>query len=257
MEHGMRTPRPIHTLALIAATLALLAPALVGAGPKRELPEKFRKYPYTVMSLSVGYPNSGWQRKAKKLRPLPYLKIKSGSGDNVYGHPALVLMLRRSARDVARAKPGSKMLVGDLSKKHGGPLSGHHSHQSGRDADIGFYALDAKGRKVLPERFISYGADGKARDGSGYTFDDHRNWLLVQSWARDTRAGLRHIFVARHLRKRLFDYAKKSKARAKYIPKVVALMKQPENASTHDDHFHVRIACPKRHEGLCHEESKR
>src|SRR5690606_36397738 len=98
--------------------------------------------PYSLMSLSVGHPKHGFQVRAKKLRPRPYLKIKSGSRGENYGHPALVLMLKRSARDIARAVPGSVMLVGDLSSKRGGPLAGHHSHQSGHDADVVFYAKD-------------------------------------------------------------------------------------------------------------------
>src|SRR6187431_515626 len=33
-----------------------------------ELPEKYRKYPLSEKSLSVGLPNAGWQLRARKLR---------------------------------------------------------------------------------------------------------------------------------------------------------------------------------------------
>ncbi len=165
-------------------------------------------------------------------------------------------MLGRSAKEIAKAAPGSVMLVGDLSTKHGGALSGHRSHQSGRDADVGFYVLDPNGKPVTPEKFLTFSADGKATDGSGYTFDDRRNWLLVQSWVRDKRAGLSHIFVSRGLRQRLLGYAAKQPAFQKHVAEVAALLKQPEDAMPHDDHFHVRVSCPKDQAEICREESK-
>lgn len=237
--------------------LGLLLPGVeASAGGLRELPAKFKKAPFAAMSLSIGAPNAGWHVRAKKLRPTKQLRIKAGSQANVYGHPALVLMLKRSAKELARAAGGSVMLVGDLSSEKGGPLAGHRSHQSGRDADVGFYVLDARGKPTLPDRFVAFGGDGKARDGSGHRFDDWRNWLLVQSWVRDKRAGLSHIFVSTALRQRLLAYGASRPAFKKYVPEVTALLKQPEDSSPHDDHFHVRIACPKRQTEICHAESR-
>src|SRR6266511_2420924 len=102
-----------------AGALALVFVAEISAAARQEqkLPERFYRAPYALMSLTVGYPNDGWQLRAKKLRDLPYLKIKGNSRDNCYGHPALVLMLKRSAREVARSAPGAIMVVGDLSRK--------------------------------------------------------------------------------------------------------------------------------------------
>lgn len=221
-----------------------------GAGT---LPAKFKKPPYSIMSLSVGHPNAGRQLRAKRLKPRGYLKIKKGSASAAWGHPALVKMLYRAARDISRATKGSVMVVGDLSKKGGGPLAGHGSHQSGRDADLAFYVTNAKGKPIVPKRFVAFGADGKAKDRSGLRFDDWRNWLLVQSWLRDHRAGISHIFVSRPLRRRLLDFARSRPAFRKYLPEAERLLKQPEDSSAHDDHFHVRISCPKRQEEICRE----
>lgn len=237
--------------------VALLCLALpTAARSAGDLPRKFQRAPYSLMSLTVGHPNAGFQLRAKRLKKSKYLRIKAGSEDRSYGHPALVLMLGRSAREVARASPGSVMLVGDLSTKSGGPLSGHRSHQSGRDADVGFYAVDENGKATTPEKFVVFGSDGKANDGSGLRFDDGRNWLLVQSWVRDARAGLSHIFVARHLRQRLLAYGQSHAATSQYVTEVAALLKQPEDAMPHDDHFHVRVSCPKRQVEICREESR-
>jgi penicillin-insensitive murein endopeptidase len=212
--------------------------------------------PYSLMSLSVGHPNAGWHLRAKRLRKSPALAIKPSSRGRWYGHPALVLMLHRSAKQLARSAPGSVLLVGDLSSEQGGPLPGHVSHQSGRDADVGFYVKDARGRALERREFVAFAPSGKARDGSEVFFDDWRNWLLVQSWVKDDRAGLSHIFVASWLRRRLLDYAAHKPAFKRYVPAAAVLLKHPEDSTPHDDHFHVRISCPAVQREICREQSR-
>lgn len=249
--------RPLLLAAFSTLALLLLAPAPPAmAGAERTLPKKFRHSPYTLMSLSVGYPNDGWQRRAKKLRKRSYLHIKSSSKDHCYGHPALVLMLERSARDIAHLARGSVLVVGDLSAKHGGRLYGHHSHQSGRDADVAFYMKDENGKAFVPDHFIAFDGAGKAKDKSGVVFDDYRNWLLLQDWVRDKRAGLAHIFISTPLKLRLIRYARRHKRYRRYVDDALKLLEQPEHAEPHDDHFHVRISCPKHQSEICHEESR-
>lgn len=254
----MRSASDAPTLgSLLVGAAVLLWPATGPAGDKDGgLPPKYEKAPYSLMSLSVGYPNDGWQKRAIKLKPRSYLSIKKGRANLAWGHPALVKMLQRSARDVSRTVKGSVMLVGDLSRQKGGPLSGHHSHQSGRDADIAFYATNAKGKSVRLKQFVAFGGDGKAKDQSGLVFDDWRNWLLIQSWINDHRAGLSHIFVSRPLKKRLIAFAQSRPALEKHVKRALVLLKEPANADAHDDHFHVRISCPKKQGDICHEEPR-
>ncbi|MEZ4446458.1 MAG: penicillin-insensitive murein endopeptidase [Polyangiaceae bacterium] len=246
----------------VAAVVSLAALSSLVAGTRAEadrgddLPAKYKKPPYSLMSLSVGYPNAGYQLRPIKLKTNRNLRVKKGSEQRIYGHPALVKMLHRNARDMARTFKGSVMLVGDLSDEDGGPLSGHHSHQSGRDADVAFYALDPKGKPAKLDRFIAFDGEGVAKDKSGYRFDDRRNWLLVRAWLKDHRAGLSHIFVSRPLRRRLLAYAEGHKAEAKHVEAAARLLKEPKNADAHDDHFHLRISCPKRQEAICREEPR-
>ena len=242
------------SLGSIVAAHALSGAAIAGA--TSDLPKKFQSAPYSRMSLSVGYPNDGSQVRAKRLKPSKYVKLKPGSEGKSYGHPALVLMLERSAKELQRAATGSVLVVGDLSDANGGPLSGHRSHQSGRDADVAFYVLDENGKQIVLDHYVKFDAHGKALDGSGYVFDDWRNWLLVESWVRDRRAGLSHIFISRPLRQRLISYASKQPAFRQYVPEVSALLKQPEEGEPHDDHFHVRVSCPKEQSEICREQSK-
>lgn len=208
------------------------------------------------MSLSIGHPNAGSQVRAKKLKASPHIAILTKSKPNVHGHPALVLMLQRSAKQIAKQFRGSKLAVGDLSAPQGGALSGHHSHQSGRDADIAFYARDKSGRMVVPTAYVAFGADGKAKDGSGLVFDDERNWALVEAWTQDDRAGLAYVFVSRPLKARLLAFGSRIPKNAKTVERARALFVQPDHAEPHDDHFHVRIRCPQDQADVCKEASR-
>jgi len=247
--------RSAGVLLALFGLLARLTPT-ARAGTGHDLPARYQGAPFSLMSLTVGYPNDGFQLRAKKLKTSEFLSVKESSRDNVYAHPALVLMLERSAREVARLEKGSLMVVGDLSRRDGGPLAGHVSHQSGRDADVGFYLRDAAGRPIVREHFTPFDPNGKSRFESGVYFDDYRNWVMLRSWVTDNRAGLVHIFVSTGLRWRLIEYGRKDPRFARYVDDVEVLLKQPAGRSVHDDHFHVRIACPDNLGELCQNESR-
>jgi penicillin-insensitive murein DD-endopeptidase len=235
----------------LGSALCLASGAAFAGYTNADLPPAFQKAPFLKMSLSVGSPIEGFQLRAKRLRETESLALKNAERRTSYGHPSLVLMLQRSAKQMAREASGAVLLVGDLSNENGGPLAGHRSHQSGRDADVGFFVTDAKGRPKRLDHFVAFGADGKAKDGSGLLFDDYRNWLLIQMWLKDSRAGIKYVFVAKPLRQRLLDFASSRPAFRKYAGAAAVLLHQPSNSAAHDDHFHVRITCPKGQEKLC------
>lgn len=57
-----------------------------------------------------------------------------------FGHPALIAYIRRLAQTLDRKHLGL-LTVGDLAQPRGGPTpTGHRSHQSGLDADLGYTA---------------------------------------------------------------------------------------------------------------------
>lgn len=252
-------PRKWARTVCVISALGVGLPALAAtakAGTGHEIPARFLGAPFSLMSLTVGYPNDGFQLRAKKLKESGFLKVKDSSRDNTYAHPALVLMLERSAREVARVEKGSRLVVGDLSRQDGGPLAGHVSHQSGRDADVAFYVKDGTGRPLVRDHFQPFDPNGKARYEPGVYFDDYRNWVLLRSWVTDNRAGLVHIFVSAGLRWRLIEYGRKDPRFARYVDDVALLLKQPAGRSPHDDHFHVRIACPDHLGALCQNEAR-
>jgi len=163
---------------------------------------------------------------------------------NRFGTRELVGLLERAADAMAREAPGSVLAVGELSAEHGGHLPPHGSHQSGRDADVGYFALDAAGEPVPQAVLTTFDARGEARRG-GETlhFDDARNWALFVALVDDLAAEVQHILIASHLRARLLAYGAQSGA-PEEVRRRVGLVTEPIRGSeVHDDHLHVRIYC--------------
>src|SRR5690348_3755680 len=92
-------------------------------------------------SRSLGHAWDGWLLRGVKVKPGPHLRYVTEyvHSNNFYGTWQLVQLLERAAFGVARRSPGAQLSVGELSASGGGDLPGHASHESGRDADIGFY----------------------------------------------------------------------------------------------------------------------
>jgi penicillin-insensitive murein DD-endopeptidase len=196
-------------------------------------------------SFSIGSPNQGRLDNGKRLTAAPYLRVVPYYAESTarWGLPALVGLIDRAARRVARQFPDAVLSVGDLSRREGGELERHHSHKSGRDADLGFYLRTGADKPLLPDRFVTFSAGGQATDLSGAVFDDARNWALVEALIDDRETRVSHIFVARHIRARLLRYAERRGVSLEQRQRAAELMMQPSQAA-HDDHFHVRIGCP-------------
>jgi penicillin-insensitive murein DD-endopeptidase len=202
---------------------------------------------------SIGAPNKGKLSGAIKLHSSRSLKVRERS--QAWALPDLVKLLQRAAGKVAKKYPKSVMLVGDMSSKSGGPMTGHHSHQSGRDADVGFYIANSKGKPAVMTRFVAFDGAGKSAQVSWAQFDDARNWALVEALLTDTTTPVRYIFVSNPLRARVLAHAAKQKVAKDLHAKAQNALLAPRDADVHDDHFHVRIACPESMKGTCVEES--
>lgn len=192
--------------------------------------------------LSYGAPNAGKLFGAQRLPSSKSLEVKEGA--HAWGLPPLVRALRRAAAKISSKHRGSMLFVGDLSAKNGGPLLGHNSHQSGRDADVGFYMVSDKGKHVNPHRFVAFAGSGRPRGTESVRFDDERNWALIQALLEDEKANVQYLFVSGSLRARLLAYAAKKNLPKELYTKAAATLMSPKDTDVHDDHFHVRIACP-------------
>jgi penicillin-insensitive murein endopeptidase len=195
---------------------------------------------------SMGSPTDGRLMGGAHLDEAPYLRIvpNDAGGDVRWGIEPLVGLVEHSARAVRHQFPDAVMSVGHLSRAGGGEIDRHASHESGRDADVGFYIRSQTGHPLYAEHFVPFRGDGTASSWPGAYFDDARNWALVAALVSDPRARVTHIFVAAPLRTRLLAYAERTGAPMSERVRGAELMAQPKGSLPHDDHFHVRIGCP-------------
>jgi penicillin-insensitive murein endopeptidase len=225
---GRAAPRAV---AFVGAPIA--GHVVAGSGPLR-------------FGRSVGSPTDGRLLGGAHVEPSPYLRIVPdyAHGDVRWGIEPLVTLIDRAARSVRRQFPDAVTSVGHLSKPGGGDIDHHHSHESGRDADVGFFVRTKGNKPLLSNHFVAFRADGSAASWPGAYFDDMRNWVFVHALITDPQARVTHIFVAAHLRARLLAIAEHLGAPIAVRMRAAELMVQPRGALPHDDHFHVRIACP-------------
>ncbi len=202
---------------------------------------------------SIGAPNAGRLQGAARLKGSKHLKQREGA--HSWALPSMVNLLGRASVAVAKKHKGAMMLVGDLSGRTGGPLDGHGSHQTGRDADVAFYAMNSKGKPLPIDRFVAFDGTGKARIIPGTFFDDTRNWALVEALLKDEKANVRYLFISVPLKGRLLAYAMRKNVDKDFIVRASTVMMSPPDADVHDDHFHVRIACPESTKDVCVEEA--
>ncbi|MSP92930.1 MAG: hypothetical protein EXR79_14195, partial [Myxococcales bacterium] len=155
-----------------------------------------------------------------------------------WGKPLLVDALRLAAEAVQRSAPlGTTLVMGDLSKQGGGCLPPHRSHRGGLDADIGLYFRGGHQRTWL----------GQATPD---TLDADRTWLLLRVLLATGR--LQYAFIDHGLQPALHEAA----LRAGESPDTLqAIIQWPRpigehggaivrHLGGHDDHLHVRLACP-------------
>ena len=176
----------------------------------------------------------------------------AGSG-NFFGTWELVQVLQRAAHRVQRRLPGARLSIGELSRPRGGEIAGHHSHESGRDVDIGFYMLDAQGRPYDQAfAFAAFDAQGRGKGPNrALRFDVARNWELVQKLVTDGDARVQFAFVAPHLKRLLLAEGKRRGARKVVLDRAARVMARPSGRHPHDNHFHVRIYCGPRERPRC------
>jgi penicillin-insensitive murein DD-endopeptidase len=204
-----------------------------------------------VGGRSVGSPTEGHLVGGTRLEESPWLRIVPCHRDEDvrWGLESLVSMIDRAARSVRKQFPDSVLSAGHLSRREGGDVDMHASHESGRDADLGFYVVNQQGKSIFAEHFVPFVADGTAPSWPGARFDDARNWALVASLVGDGRAHVSYLFVASPLRARLLTYAQRIGAPYAIRLRASEVMAQPRGSLPHDDHFHVRISCPSGMEG--------
>jgi penicillin-insensitive murein endopeptidase len=202
-------------------------------------------------STSIGAPSLG---RIEGSVPLPdegpgyYHNAKRPYGAR-FGSVELVQFIVRAAANVAEKIPESVLTVNDLGLQEGGPIHEHGSHQAGRDADILFYSVDARGKPIrsvgVPIEPGGAGIDFKdlrdPKDDQPIKLDVRRTWRFAAELIEVADVHLQRIFIVEHVRQMLLDEAARVKAPKKVVQRFADITCQPE--TPHDDHMHIRLFC--------------
>jgi penicillin-insensitive murein endopeptidase len=193
-----------------------------------ELAVHVEEDPHSLGSASIGRPTRGALWGGVRLTSDEH--IEAVTKPYSWGTESTVASIVRAARIVRCRFPGSPRLrVGSLSRKRGGPLFPHRSHQSGRDADIGYFYTDGT---VWYQR---------AKEDN---LDVPRTWALIEALYEG--GNVEYLFIDRRVQALLRPYAEEVSPEL-IVPLFDGTpMKQPliRHARGHDTHIHVRFYTP-------------
>jgi penicillin-insensitive murein endopeptidase len=157
------------------------------------------------------------------------------SRNRYFGHPALVDFIRRLGA-TAKARHLGLVVVGDMSQARGGPTpSGHRSHQSGLDVDVGYLApagVRAGRLKAADRERIAPPAVVNLETHQMSPLWGRRTERLLAAAASDPAVD--RIFVNPAIRRLLCASPAR---RAPWFARLRPWW-------GHHDHFHVRLKCP-------------
>jgi murein endopeptidase len=192
-----------------------------------------------VEGQSLGLP---WQGKLREPTELP-----AGDGYVIrrpyraFGTRTTVDIIHHALTDMHVQFPDAHVIaVGDISQESGGQITQHHSHQSGRDVDIG---LVYKTRpESYPQDFVSATADN---------LDCEATYALLNEFAETANedGGVQVIFLDYNVQGLLYRWAKDNGEDVSILDK---LFQYPNRGAAtlvrhvvnHDNHMHVRFRCP-------------
>jgi murein endopeptidase len=183
--------------------------------------------PVALGPLSIGTPDSGLLLNPIPFPEGPFWTIRdsreSWATDETIGFVV-------DAIEAVEARyPGSpRVVIGDLSNPRGGRLNRHRSHQTGRDADIGFYY-----------RRGDAGAFSSARKKD---LDLPRTWALVRAFVTETDVD--RIFVDRSLISVLYAQAVAEGEDRGWLDDIFDRTSEKgiiQHERRHKDHMHVRF----------------
>ena len=194
-----------------------------------DLARRFRDDLGSLGSVSIGFADRGRVLNAVQMPRDPAWIVERPQ--YAWATRETVEDLELAFRAVRRQFPDSAPgRLSHMGAKDGGYLRPHRSHQSGRDADIGFYY---KGDRIPPR--------GAPRER---LMDPARNWALLRALITETDVQM--ILVDRHIQAVLHKFALSIGEDARWLTQVFGGI--VKHARSHRDHFHVRFYAPRSQE---------
>jgi penicillin-insensitive murein endopeptidase len=226
------TPAPANTGALPEAP-----PKPAGPPDRRIAKQVFgaAATPANLAARSIGFYSRGCLAGARML-PVdgPAWQAMRLSRNRNWGHPELVKLVERLAKDAQAMDGWPGLLVGDMAQPRGGPMkTGHASHQIGLDADIWLtpmpsHRLSEKEREDLSATSM-LGADNLTVNPAVWT-EGHVRLLRRAALYPEVE----RILVHPGIKKALCDA----------VPKDRGWLRKVRPYWGHHYHFHVRLTCP-------------
>lgn len=184
----------------------------------------FGFYAKGCMSGAVALPADGPTWQAMRL-----------SRNRRWGNPAMVALIEQFSRDAVKIGWGTGILVGDISQPRGGPMiNGHASHQIGLDADIWFTPKPTKPLSVAARETLPFTS---MLDKSKFLTVDPKRWTTRHQMLVMTAASypqIERVFVNPAIKKKLCETWTGDRN----------LLGKVRPVYGHDEHFHIRMACP-------------
>lgn len=240
--------RRVTSLIVVASVLGLLAVVPAEAKPRAARTAKQHKREDTRVAVSetrrkgqsVGAPWAGTLQNPSKLNLKKGVKIRRPY--RAFGAKNTVELTRRAIVDTLDMFPPThELAIGDISAEHGGQVSDHHSHQSGRDVDIGlFYKKKPPG---YPDSFDT---------ATEKNLDCARTYALIRNFARSQYddGGIQVIYLDYDVQGILVRWAKKKGISDKLIERLFQYAHGPgasgglvHHYRNHANHLHVRFRC--------------
>ncbi len=197
-----------------------------------EIRARAKKDPASLGSLSLGAPAAGGLYNGVQMQNGDHYQLVD-AGASWGTRETVDDLLRVVAKIYAQHPDAPPLSIGHLSAHHGGPLSPHRSHQSGRDVDIGYYY--AGGQTAWYAR------------ATADNLDRALSWTLVRALLTETDAE--YIFIARSVQKLLKEHALAAGEDPAWLDTVFQYGSANPNAIIrhvhgHDTHLHVRFFNP-------------
>lgn len=177
--------------------------------------------------------SAGFLLSAPRLKDSPLWDTRRYKN---YATPEAIIAIKAGVYALHSAVPDApKVIIGDLSKRYGGHFPPHLSHQSGRDADIGYFVRGPLGRKLKGLMQASY-----------RQLDEDKTWAFLEGMLK---TGLiEEVYIDHRLQKKLYRAAQRQGLSAEQLKVWFSYPFKRggviRHLKGHADHMHVRFRAP-------------